>query len=266
MERTYQAREFAELASVTVRTLHHYDRLGLLKPSGRTSAGYRLYTERDLVRLEQVVALKFIGFPLKQIRDLLNRKDIDLRTALGLQRAIISEKRERLALAIKAIERAEQTLAMHETCRQGCGRLSRQAQLDTNSDWEVFRKIIEVIQMQNNTDWMKTYYTAEQLAELGKRWSPGLQAKAERDWADLVKDAEAAIVRGDDPASKNGQALAQRWQTLIEAFTGGAPAIAKSLGQLYADRGNWPSTFKKPYSDEVGRFLCQASDAQKKKS
>jgi DNA-binding transcriptional MerR regulator len=57
----YQANEFAELAGVTVRALHHYDRLGLLKPSGRTNSGYRLYTDRDLVRLEQIVVLKFLG-------------------------------------------------------------------------------------------------------------------------------------------------------------------------------------------------------------
>ncbi len=58
----YRARQFANLAGVTVRTLHHYDRFGLLKPRRRTDAGYRLYEDRDLERLEQVVALKFLGF------------------------------------------------------------------------------------------------------------------------------------------------------------------------------------------------------------
>jgi len=55
-----------------VRTLHHYDRLGLLKPSGHTEAGYRLYGERDFARLQQIVVLKFIGFPLKQIKNVLD--------------------------------------------------------------------------------------------------------------------------------------------------------------------------------------------------
>src|SRR5262245_63641412 len=71
--RVYRAKEFAELAGVTVRTLHHYDRLGLLEPSARTASGYRLYTDRDLVRLEQIVVLKFVGLPLEQIRRLLDR-------------------------------------------------------------------------------------------------------------------------------------------------------------------------------------------------
>jgi MerR family transcriptional regulator, thiopeptide resistance regulator len=64
----YQARDFAKLAGVTVRTLHHYDRLGLLKPRKRSSAGYRLYQPEDLERVEQIVALKFLGLPLAEIR------------------------------------------------------------------------------------------------------------------------------------------------------------------------------------------------------
>ena len=72
-ESMYQANEFASVAGVTVRTLHHYDRIGLLKPSGYTSAGFRLYRKEDLVRLQQIVTLKFIGFSLRQIKELLNR-------------------------------------------------------------------------------------------------------------------------------------------------------------------------------------------------
>ena len=67
VNKRYHVREFAKLAGVTVRALHHYDRLGLLKPT-RSEAGYRLYYLRDLERFEQIVALKFLGIPLKQIR------------------------------------------------------------------------------------------------------------------------------------------------------------------------------------------------------
>src|SRR5437667_10506061 len=85
----YQAHEFAGLAGVTIRTLHHYDRLGLLKPSRRTDAGYRLYRENDLVRLEQIIVLKFLaklGLPLKRIQELLDRKALELPRVLRLQR------------------------------------------------------------------------------------------------------------------------------------------------------------------------------------
>src|SRR5258707_4292793 len=94
--RFYKSAEFAKLAGVTVRTLHHYDRIGLLKPSGYTSVGFRLYCKEDLVRLQQIVTLKFIGFSLSQIRDLLNRDSFELSTALTQQREIIIDKRGQL--------------------------------------------------------------------------------------------------------------------------------------------------------------------------
>lgn len=242
MDRTYLAHEFATRAGVTVRALHHYDRLGLLKPSGRTKAGYRVYSDRDFVRLEQIVALKFIGFPLFQIRDILRRKDTEIGAALRHQRQILAEKREHLDRAVKAIERAEKVVSA-----------------GGKPDWEPFRKVIEVIQMQTRKDWMKKYYTEEQLASLSQRWTPEVQAEADQGWAALARDAEAAIARGERPGSEAGLKLAARRRKLLEMFTGGDPGIVESLRKLYADRANWPATFKKPYSDEVDNFLVQAS-------
>ena len=242
MDRTYLPHEFAKRAGVTVRALHHYDQLGLLKPSGRTNRGYRVYSDRDFGRLEQIVALKFIGFPLFQIRDLLRRNDTDLGAALRHQRQILADKRDHLDRAVEAIERAEKVVSTGK-----------------EPDWEPFRKVIEVIQMQTRKDWMKKYYTEGQLAGLRQRWSPEVQAEAERGWADLVKDAEAAIARGEQPGSETGLRLARRRRELLEMFTGGDPGIVESLRKLYADRANWPPTFKKPYSDEVNNFLCQAT-------
>jgi DNA-binding transcriptional MerR regulator len=244
MSPTYQPHEFARRAGVTIRALHHYDRLGLLKPSGRTRAGYRLYADRDFIRLEQIVALKFIGFPLNQIRDLLNRKDADLAATLRQQRQIIAEKRNHLDRAIHAIERAEQIVASGE-----------------KHDWESFRKIIEVIQMQTRKDWMQKYYTEEQLASLKQRWSPELQAKADKDWKELIQDVEAAIARKEDPASETGKQLATRRKNLLLQFTGGDPGIAQGLKKLFADQANWPTDFKKPYAEAVETFLNQATKA-----
>ena len=247
VNQTYQPHEFAKRAGVTIRALHHYDRLGLLKPSGRTTAGYRLYTDRDLVRLEQIVALKFIGFPLSQIRELLNRKDLDVTAALRQQRQIIAEKQDHLDRAIRAIERAEQFVSSGE-----------------QNDWEPFRKIIEVIQMQTRKDWMKKYYTEEQLSDLRKRWTPEVQAKSERGWAALVRDVEVAMARGESPESETGRRLAEQKQKLIDLFTGGDSGITENLQKLYADKTNWPQNFKKPYSDEVDKFLCDAAKGLEK--
>lgn len=243
----YQAREFAGRAGVTVRTLHHYDRLGLLKPSGRTAGGYRLYGERDFARLQQIMTLKFIGLPLKQIKGILERNELDLPGALRLQRKIVEEQRRRLDMALAAIERAEKSAAA-----------------GGEPDWEAFKKIVEVINMESNMEWVKSYYTEEQLAELGSRWSPELQERAEREWATLIKEAEEASRVGEDPASERSQSLAARWLDLIGQFTGGDAGIEANLRKLYADQANWPPTFHQPYSDDAGAFIAKAIAARQK--
>src|SRR5262252_8489661 len=102
----YRALEFAKLAGVTVRALHHYDRLGLLKPKQRTRSGYRLYTNRDFARLEQIVVLKFLGMPLKQIRGLLEAES-KMPMVLQRQQEVLNEKRHQLDKAIRAIGKAQ---------------------------------------------------------------------------------------------------------------------------------------------------------------
>jgi DNA-binding transcriptional MerR regulator len=235
--------EFAEQAGVTVRTLHHYDRLGLLSPR-RNGSGYRLYRDRDLERLEQIVALKFLGLPLKQIRHLLVREADDLPTALRMQRAVLEKKRRLLDRAIRAIRDAE--------------REPGPAQL---------KKIIEVIRMQGNTDWKEKYYSPEARAKIESRareWTPELQEQATKAWLDVMHDIEAAL--DEDPAGERAQALAARWKKLVEGFTGGDPEESAGLKKLYADKANWPGEFKQqmgPFmKKEVWEFIGKAMNCK----
>jgi DNA-binding transcriptional MerR regulator len=143
----YKVREFATLAGVTVRALHHYDRLGLLTPARRAGSSYRLYSERDLARLEEIVVLKFLGIPLKEIRPLLGQQS-GLAGALRRQQRVLGEKRRQLEQAIATIAAAE--------------RSTRSA---TGPDWALFRHVIQEIEMQNETDWTKKYYSARGAGE-----------------------------------------------------------------------------------------------------
>ena len=152
----YKVSEFAEKAGVTVRTLHHYDRLGLLKPSGRSTAGYRLYADRDFVRLQQIVTLKFIGLPLKDIKALLDSSDLDLKATLRLQRRLLTEKRRQLETAIAAIEEAEAEAERAIASRRA-------------PDLAALKKIIEVMERQNDMEWTKKYYSEEAQAKIEER-------------------------------------------------------------------------------------------------
>ncbi len=243
-ENLFQARVFAELTGVTVRALHHYDRLGLLKPSRYSRAGYRLYRKSDVARLEQIVALKFIGFSLNEIKNILNCGPVDLETTLRQQREAITEKRQRLDLAIQAIERAEYVVGTSK-----------------DHGWETFVRIIEVISMQTDMDWSKQYYSDEAQSEITKRAATiprEVIEQAQRDWAVLIKEVGAAVAAGEDPASEKSQALAARWSELIKGFTGGNREIQTGLNKMYADRNNWPASTPKPFSDEVQAFIIEA--------
>lgn len=242
----YQTQVFAKRLGVSVRTLHHYDHLDLLKPKSYTKSGYRLYGEEELIRLQQITTLKFLGFSLKQIKELFTQNSLDILMLFRLQREAIKEKRKQLDMAIEAIDQAENFI-----------------KTSNKIDWESFKKIIEVINMQNNMEWVKKYYTQEQLDELAKRGTPEVLAKAQEDWASLMKDVAESI--NEDPASPKAQDLAKRWADLIYQFTQGDSGIEKSLKNLYADQANWPNTFQRPWTDDVGGFMAKAMAIYKSK-
>jgi DNA-binding transcriptional MerR regulator len=102
--------EVSALAGVTVRTLHHYDERGLLSPSGRTDSGYRLYCERDLERLQEILGWRALGFSLAEIGELLDEAGHDRLSALRTQRELIDSELARLARLARALDRAIATV------------------------------------------------------------------------------------------------------------------------------------------------------------
>ncbi len=244
----YRAKEFANLAGVTVRALHYYDRMGLLRPKQRSQAGYRLYGMQDFARLEQIVVLKFLGMPLKQIRQVLSAQ-ADLGEALGRQQKVLEEKLRQVDRAILAIRTAQRSVRRHG-----------------EPDWKLFQTIVREIEMQNNNDWMDQYYSPqakEKVEERKKLWSPELQERVSREWAQLLADVEAAL--GEHPASPAAQALAARWKKLVEEFTGGDPAVQQGLNRMYADQGNWRAKTQQDYAikPEIMHFISKAMQARK---
>jgi len=116
--------------------------------------------------------------------------------------------------------------------------------------------------MQHDTEWMKKYYTEEQLADLARRGTPEVLERGQREWQKLIGEVEAAMAEGLDPASERARSLAARWDGLVEEFTGGDPGIRENLRRLYADQANWPSTFKQPYGDDVATFISKVRAAK----
>lgn len=244
MSRSYKIREFAKLAGVTVKALHHYDRLGLLKP-GRTEADYRVYVERDLETLEQIIALKFLGVPLKEIGAVLQRPALRLPDTLRLQRQAIEERQELLGRAIRVIRSAEEAIEAGEP-----------------EGPELIKKIIEVIDMQDSISVMKKYYSEESWERHRRYYEEGPSAE----WQAFYRDAR--LLLDEDPGSDKAQALVQRWLALSRRAHEGDPDVLTDSPAAWMDREHWPEAMKQRAAEfnleEVQSFLKQAAIASSK--
>jgi DNA-binding transcriptional MerR regulator len=223
MNSTYRIGEFAVLAGVTVRALHHYDRIGLLKPL-RSNSGSRLYRVEDLERLEQIAALKFLGIPLQEIKLLLKHGSLTLVESLHVQLQALAEKRRLIDRAIAAIEEAEKVIRSGQT-----------------ADVSILRKIIEVIDMQPQENFMRKYYTEQAWVEKTQLMDHMPAETRERNtqaWQHLFIEIETAIDL--DPASDAAQALTKRWLQLAESASGGNDGIRAGGIEAWKDRLNWP--------------------------
>lgn len=104
-EKTYTVKQLAELAGITVRTLHHYDRIGLLRPAGRTEKAYRRYGREELLRLQQILFYKELGFPLSEIKAVLEDPLFDLIKALESHKQALSLESERIGQLLQTIDK-----------------------------------------------------------------------------------------------------------------------------------------------------------------
>jgi MerR family transcriptional regulator, thiopeptide resistance regulator len=223
MSSSYRIGEFAKLAGVTVRALHHYDRIGLLKPQ-RGSSGFRLYRLEDMERLVQIAALKFLGIPLQEIKLLLKHGPLTLADSLHVQREALAEKRRLIDRAVIAIAAAEKVIQSGQT-----------------TDASILRKIIEVIDMQPQENFMRKYYTDQAWLEkqrIVQETPPEVWQKNMQTWRQLFAEIEADIDL--DPASESAQALTKRWLQLAETAHGGNEAVRAGNIEAWNDRPNWP--------------------------
>lgn len=218
LERRWRVGELAEAAGVSVRTLRHYDSIGLVRPAHRSASGYREYTGRDVRRLYQVLALRSLGLRLDEVRSAIDADGDDL-----------------LALVERQIQRVDAQIRFAERLRARLGAMAMTLRTDHAPPFTAMLEVLEVMAMVNR------YYTPEQLEALEQRANDlgpqGLRA-AESAWTTLIAEVEAARAANVDPASDAAQALAARWQALIEEFTGGDPGIRASLQALYEGEGS----------------------------
>jgi DNA-binding transcriptional MerR regulator len=241
-QRFYRSGQFARKAAVSIRTLRYYDQEGLLAPSQYSEAGYRLYTDQDLVNLQQILALKFLGFSLDEIKALLRAHPRSLRDVLAQQKVMMEAKRSQLDGIIQAIGETEKLLQTGQC------------------DWDALVHVIQVIQMEQNRDWVKKYFTPEQMEQMQRlsehsyseeerarlraraaNWTEADQEQANAQWGAIYADMARLAAANADPAGPEAQDLAARYSAQIAAFTGGDPEIGAGLQRWWQGHATLPT-------------------------
>lgn len=201
--------ELARRTGVSVRALHHYDEIGLLSPSHRTSGGHRLYTESDVARLQQIRSLRELGLGLDDIAKSLSDPALTLRRVVELHVARLRDR----------IEREEDLCARLEQVLDHSGEHER-------PPVQHLMYALEGIALSER------YFSAEQrrlIADRAKQVGSERIEESQYDWVALMNDVQGAMDRGDGAESEAVRALALRWHTLAHEFTGGDAGLARGV-------------------------------------
>lgn len=245
MQTYWKIGDLAKRVNLSVRTLHYYDEIGLLKPSMRTEADHRLYTEADIIKLQQIVSLRQLGFCLEEIKNCLNDANFEPKIVL---KSHINKLHRQIKLQQELVKVLE-------------GIYTRLEESEVISVTDLFRAI-EVTKMLENM--INKHYTPEQLEYLDRRKKTiGDEAikAVEKEWQNLFTAFKLEMEKGTDPSDEKVLALARRSQELIAAFTGGDAGIDRSLNNLVNDEY---STLQQEYNfpdSELSAYMNKAQTA-----
>ncbi|KAA0918136.1 MerR family transcriptional regulator [Dietzia sp. ANT_WB102] len=221
----------AGLVGVSVRTLHHWDRIGLAPASGRTWSDYRVYDDDDVARIHRILVYRELGFPLAQIRGLLDDPDVDARAHLTRQRELLVGRISHLQEMVSAVDRLKEALAVN-------------APLTPEDRAEIF-----------GTDWNEEWQD-----EAAERWGETPQwaqsqhragSMSKDEWARVKAEAEtlntdlaAAKRAGVDPSSTEAAALAERHRASIARFYDCTHSMQVLLARMYRQDPRFARTYE----------------------
>ncbi|WP_104202859.1 MerR family transcriptional regulator [Billgrantia saliphila] len=201
--------ELAKRSGLTIRTLHHYDDIGLLVPSTRSEAGYRLYSRRDIARLHRIQALRSLGVSLADIGDLLDRPEPPLANIVERQIGMLEE---RIAQQTRLLDRLQ--------------RLHRQFVDTEEPDLTEWLNTLELMTMYDR------YFSRDELDRLPLYQVEATQQPA---WREMIEAAEALLARNVSPQDPKAQTLAARWMAQLERDTAADPTLFDKLNAMHAN-------------------------------
>lgn len=208
-EQLWNVGDLAERTGVSARSLHYYEEIGLLVPSHRADSGQRLYTPRDVKRLQQLKSLQQLGFSLKEIRECFQQETLSAARVTQLHLARVREH-------IQLLQRLQSRLEFIDS------------QVNTDEDLPIER-FLETVEVMSRSE---KYLSSEQVADFQARMrsvEPEQAGRAELAWQELIPQVRAEMDKGTDPASPQVQQLARQWMGLVREKSGGDPGLERGM-------------------------------------
>lgn len=245
----YTVKKLSELSGVTVRTLHFYEEVELLKPAYYGSNGYRYYEEKQLLQLQQILFFKELGFSLKQIQKVVGRSDFDQLTALYSHRNSLSKEWEKIGVLLKTIDKTIKHL-------KGKKKMKDKEMFDgfnitlvkakEGQPYSAAEKIV-VQSVKNPTK------NAEDVEKRGKAYYENITKTAHA----LFKELVHCIKKGLDPAADEVQKIIKRHHAFAEQTHSATKEVYKAMAQLYAEHPEFRKQLD-PFHPQLAEFMSKA--------
>jgi DNA-binding transcriptional MerR regulator len=243
----YKVKEVADMVGISVRMLHHYDKIGLLKPESTTPAGYRLYNDKDLERLQQILFFKELDFSLQEIKEIMDSPGFDKKKALKSHKNLLLKKKERLEKIINTVNNTIKSI-------EGEIDMSKKDMFEGFDMTEIERHkekyAKETEEKYGNTDAYK---------ESQKKTS----SYDKNDWAIIQKEADEIYRKigsnmDKSPEDNEVQELVEEWRNHItKYYYNCTPEIFRGLGDMYVYDERFTENIDK-YGKGLANFLRDA--------
>jgi len=237
----FTVKQLSKLAGVTPRTLHHYDEIGLLKPSRVGDNGYRYYGEESLLRLQQILFYRELDIPLDDIKKIMGRRDFDVLGALQSHKDALKKQATRLNRLINTVDNTINHL-------KGNNIMSDKAYFEGFSEEEQEKYAQEAEQL----------YDAESVRESNRKWKVYSAAKKESIMAEgkaIYMELIAAMPKG--AASKDVQTLVERWRKHLDYFWTPKLDQLLELANGYYEDPRFKANFDKMHP-QLAEFMREA--------
>ncbi len=241
----YKINEVSKLTGVSIRMLHHYDKIKLLEPSKRTDSNYRMYNDDDIARLYQILLFKELEFPLQEIKQILDDKDFNREEALKVQRNLIFEKKKRLERILESIDDTIENLGGETMSKNNFKAFGYE---DVKKHQEKYKEETE-----------KRYGKSDAYRE-----SQGKTSKySKNDWENIMQEAGAIYeelykLMDKDPSDEKVQELIQKWRNHITTnFYNCTIEIFRGLALMYVGDERFTKNIDK-YGEGLAKFMSDA--------